>query len=90
VHHLKSLANHRFIGDLRTMEVHDTWHPDCEGCLPEAIVAAEAAVGFEPDGLEQALLEGFERCAWCSGSEESDEPWNTVSGLDWTLPDGAG
>jgi hypothetical protein len=89
VHHLKSLAGHRFIGDLRTMEVHDTWHPGCEGCLPGTIVADGAGVGFEPDELRQALMEGFECCSWCFGREDPDEPWNMANGLDWTLSDGA-
>jgi hypothetical protein len=90
VRNLKSLTNHRYVGDLRTMEVHDTWNPDCEGCLPDAISAAGAAVGFEPDQLEQALMEGFRRCGWCFGSEDWDEPWDAASGLDWTLSDGVG
>ena len=89
MHRLKALDKQRYIGDVRTMEVHDTWHPDCEGCLPGLIVAEGAGVGFEPDELSQALEEGFECCSWCFGKNDPERSWRLGSESDPTLPEGA-
>jgi hypothetical protein len=90
MHRLKALGENRYVGDVRTMEVHDTWHPDCEGCLPGLIVAEGAGVGFEPDELSQALEEGFECCSWCFGREKDPEgPWTPSSESDHAMPESA-
>ena len=74
MYRLTRLGDHRYVGDIGTMIVHDIWHPDCEGCLPSLLVRERAAVGFDPDELNQALDEGFECCSWCFDGSDPRPP----------------
>ena len=74
MHRLTKLGDRRFVGDVGTMIVHDRWHPDSEGCIPEFLVTQGVAVGFEPDELGQALRESFECCCWCIDKSDPKRP----------------
>ena len=69
----------RYVGESDRNIVHDTWHRDCEPCIVEDVVNRGAAVGFEPDRLDQALWEGFEYCEHCFDKTEPLPPHRTVS-----------
>jgi hypothetical protein len=62
---LSTIDGRRYIGDRERMIVHDTASVECERCLMEEVLDRGAAVGFEPDTLEQAFHEGFDYCDHC-------------------------
>lgn len=62
---IRELGDRRYVGDEEKKIVHDRRHVDCEDCLMEDIVARGAAVGFEPDELDQAFDEGYDYCEHC-------------------------
>jgi uncharacterized protein len=57
----------RYLGNARSNEFHDLTRqkPDCQ--IAE-IIAAGRQKAFTPDTVEEALLEGFEPCAYCIGT----------------------
>ena len=60
VYDLVKLGRLRYVGDRSTKIVHDRWHQDCQGCGLDEVTQRGDAVGFEPDSLDGALLEGYE------------------------------
>ena len=71
---IRELGNQRYVGDAERMIVHDRWHADCEDCLMEEILARGAAVGFEPDELDQAFEEGYDYCEHCFDRRSPERP----------------
>ena len=59
---------HRYVGDRRTMLVHDLDHedPDVRGCGITGLTPDSIEV-FEPDTLKQAYRQGYEFCPSCIG-----------------------
>jgi hypothetical protein len=57
---------HRWAGDSRSSVVHDLDH-EGQRCAVDETIRAHRLVIFEPDSLEQARMEGFERCSYCTG-----------------------
>jgi phage baseplate assembly protein W len=56
-----------YLGNARSNEFHDLTR-ERPGCQIAEIVAAGRQKTFTPDTVEQALLEGFEPCAYCIGT----------------------
>jgi hypothetical protein len=81
VYRLTRTGGARYVGDVRAKIVHDRWHPDCEGCLTGMLISEGAAVGFESDDLDEALLEGFECCSWCFDRSEPRSPSAAGAGI---------
>jgi hypothetical protein len=71
---IRELGDRRYVGDAAKKIVHDRWHPDCEDCLMDDIVASGDAVGFEPDELDQAFYEGYEYCEDCFDRGTPERP----------------
>lgn len=65
-------ADVQFVGDLRTMEVHDVTNEKPRCGLPETIDAGYA-ITFLPDTITNASDEGFSWCPYCIGAE-ADSP----------------
>lgn len=57
----------RFLGNVRTKEVHDL-NNKTNQCQIEEIINAGNAVRFMPDTLTQACNEGYDNCHWCIGN----------------------
>jgi hypothetical protein len=57
----------RYLGDPDAKIVHDLDHedPTSTGCAIDALIAAGAAMRFEPDRLRQAAEEGYNNCPKC-------------------------
>ena len=64
-----SRTGDHYLGNTNTREVHDLIHEDASpsGCQIDEILAAGHAVGFSPDILDQAHVEGFDNCRCCIG-----------------------
>lgn len=62
---LLALRDERFVGDSRTMVVHDRLSEDCEDCLMDPLIQQGIAVSFEPDTETQAFEEGYDYCDYC-------------------------
>ena len=63
--------NKRYLGNTNTKEVHDLDNEDTStsGCQIDEIIAADHAIVFNPDTLEEAHRNGYDNCAKClSGS----------------------
>ncbi len=71
---IRELGDRRYFGDEEKKIVHDRWHADCEDCLMDDILARGAAVGFEPDDLDQAFGEGYEYCEYCFDRRDPKRP----------------
>ena len=56
----------RFLGNTNRMEVHDRNNEKTQ-CQIDEILAADHAVGFVPDTLEQAHSEGYDNGYYCIG-----------------------
>jgi hypothetical protein len=68
------LDGERYVGDTERKIVHDRWHKNCEGCMVEEIARRGAAVAFQPDELDSALMEDFEYCTYCFDDTEPSPP----------------
>ncbi len=53
-----------YLGNKSTREVHEL-RDEQENCQVSKIVVAGNAVGFEPDTLDQAHVEGYDDCHYC-------------------------
>ncbi len=53
-----------YLGNTSTREVHEL-RDEQENCQVSKIVVAGNAVGFEPDTLDQAHVEGYDDCHYC-------------------------
>jgi hypothetical protein len=71
---LRTRSDRRYIGDRRSMIVHDSWHENAEDCLMEEIIARGDGVGFDPDELERAFWEGFDYCDHCFDRSSPKRP----------------
>jgi len=65
-HKVTSRVGLRFLGNLRTTEVHDLTRETTQ-CQIDEILRAGHAVGFRPDTLAQAHSERYDNCAYCIG-----------------------
>jgi hypothetical protein len=74
VYELMKLGQVRYVGERDTRIVHDRWHTDCQGCGLNEAVRRGDAVGFEPDSLDEAFLEGYEYCEACFDKTEPAPP----------------
>jgi hypothetical protein len=54
------------LGNSRTAQVHLVIRARAR-CRVDEVIAADEAVGFYPDSLDQALSEGYDICAYCTG-----------------------
>jgi hypothetical protein len=80
VYELVKLGKARYVGDRRTKVAHDRWHVDSQGCGLGELARRGDAVGFRPDTLDGALLEGYEYCETCHDKTEPEPPeWASVS-----------
>ncbi len=68
-HPIYSRTGDRYLGNATTREVHDLIHEDASpsACQIDEIIAAGHAVGFSPDMLDQAHVEGYDNCSYCIG-----------------------
>ncbi len=57
-----SRTGDRYLGNTNKREVHDLIHEDAS-----PIIAAGHALGFNPDTLDQAHVEGYDNCRYCIG-----------------------
>ena len=55
-----------YLGNKSTREVHDL-RDEQKNCQISKIVVAGNAVGFGPDTLDQAHVEGYDNCHYCIG-----------------------
>ena len=64
-----SRTGDRYLGNTNKREVHDLIHEDASpsGCQIDEIIAAGHALGFNPDTLDQAHVEGYDNCRYCVG-----------------------
>ncbi|NIM48339.1 MAG: hypothetical protein GTO22_03620 [Gemmatimonadales bacterium] len=64
-----SRTGDRYLGNSNTREVHDLIHEDASprACQIDEVIAAGYAVGFSPDTLDQAHVEGYDNCHYCIG-----------------------
>lgn len=60
----RPFEEHRYVGDKRSMVVHDTEN-ESEACAIDEIVAAEAVALFGPDTLPEARNRGYRPCESC-------------------------
>lgn len=74
MHSVTELDGERYVGDTERKIVHDRWHKNCEGCMVEEIARRGAAVAFQPDELDSALMEDFEYCTYCFDDTEPSPP----------------
>ncbi len=58
-----------YLGSRSMREVHEL-RDEQTNCRISEIVAAGNAVGFDPDTLEQAHVEGYDNCDYCIGGSE--------------------
>ncbi len=58
------LYNARYCGNTNNMEVHDLDNEKSQ-CQINEIIAAGHAKAFS--SLQEALVAGYDRCAWCLG-----------------------
>jgi hypothetical protein len=81
IYDLMKLGRLRYVGDRGTKIVHDRWHPDCQGCGLDETVRRGGAVGFKPDSLDGAFLEGYDYCEACFDKTDPRPPkWASVAG----------
>ncbi len=59
----------RYVGNVNKMEVHDLDNEQTGGneCQIDEIIAADHAVIFDPDSLDQAYQQGYDNCFHCIG-----------------------
>lgn len=57
---------HRWLGDKRTMVVHDL-DAGVDGCKIDDLVASQRVASFGPDSLAEARNRGFRPCRHCRG-----------------------
>jgi hypothetical protein len=88
VERISDWGERRYIGDRANNMVHDTWHPDSQGCGIEDIFDRGDAVGFEPDTLDGALWAGYEYCEVCH--DKTDPPRPSDRGSNTSHADGGG
>jgi hypothetical protein len=64
-----SRTGDRYLGNTNKREVHDLIHEDASpsACQIDEIIAAGHALGFNPDTLDQAHVEGYDNCRYCIG-----------------------
>ena len=55
-----------YLGNKSTREVHEL-RDEQTNCRIGEIIAAGNAIGFDPDTLEQANVEGYDNCHYCIG-----------------------
>jgi hypothetical protein len=55
-----------YLGNRSTREVHEL-RDEQTNCRIGEIIAAGNAIGFDPDTLEQANVEGYDNCHYCIG-----------------------
>lgn len=60
----RPFEDHRFVGDKRSMLVHDL-SAEKEGCRIDEIVEAEAVALFGPDEAAEARNRGYRPCPHC-------------------------
>lgn len=58
-----------YLGNTSTREVHEL-RDEQTNCRIGEIIAAGNAVGFDPDTLEQANVEGYDNCSYCIGGSK--------------------
>ncbi len=58
-----------YLGNKSTREVHEL-RDEHTNCRIGEIIAAGNAVGFDPDTLEQAHVEGYDTCSYCIGGSK--------------------
>ena len=58
--------HYRWLGDKRTMVVHDTDN-SAEGCALDDLLRSEAFTCFAPDILAEARNRGYRPCRHCAG-----------------------
>ena len=60
----RNFENHRWMGDKRTMRVHDLDNTT-DGCGIEEVLAAETYLAFGPDTLPEARNRCYHPCHHC-------------------------
>ena len=60
----RPFEHHRYVGDKRTMLVHDL-ERESEECRIDDVVAAETMLLFAPDTLPEARNRGYRPCRHC-------------------------
>jgi hypothetical protein len=68
-HRVYSRTDGRYLGNTNKREVHDLIHEDASpsACQIDEIIVAGYVVGFNPDTLDQAHVEGYDNCRYCIG-----------------------
>lgn len=61
--------HHRYLGDKRSMVVHDLDRP-AGGCGLGDLLASERFLAFAPDVVPEARNRGFRPCRWCLAEED--------------------
>ncbi|MBV8160640.1 MAG: hypothetical protein JO265_06920 [Acidimicrobiia bacterium] len=65
----RNFEHHRWMGDKRTMRVHDLDHTTPE-CGIDDILAAETYLAFGPDTLPEARNRCYHPCRHCHRADE--------------------
>jgi len=65
----RNFENHRWMGDKRTMRVHDLDNAT-EACAIDDILAAESYLAFGPDTLPEARNRCYHPCRFCHDADE--------------------
>jgi hypothetical protein len=65
----RNFENHRWMGDKRTMRVHDLDNVTDE-CAIQDILAAETYLAFGPDTLAEARNRCYHLCRHCRPADE--------------------
>lgn len=63
---------HRFLGNKKSMEVHDLDNEKtgANQCQINEIIRAGNAMYFNPDTLAEAHRQGYDNCRWCIGASK--------------------
>ena len=64
--------HHRWLGDKRSLRVHDLDHVT-DGCRLDELLASERFATFGPDTLPEARNRGYRRCDRCEGMRSSED-----------------
>jgi len=65
----RNFENHRWMGDKRTMRVHDLDNVT-DACSIEDILTAESYLAFGPDTLPEARNRCYHPCHHCHSADE--------------------
>lgn len=64
---------HRWLGDKRTMVVHDL-DAGADGCGIQDLLASQRFASFGPDSLVEARNRGYRPCRHCGGEDAPVSP----------------